>query len=77
MVPAIGIPLERVGPDGGIQICGKYFKAGTVLGVNAWVVHRDQEVLSGGWGGGLKQMGIRGGRWSAYSLRLVLHSNLC
>ena len=44
MVPAIGIPLERIVPDGGIQICGKYFKSGTVLGVNAWVVHRDKEV---------------------------------
>ena len=57
MVPAIGIPLERVVPDGGIQICGQYFKSGTVLGVNAWVVHRDREVYGadaarwrpGGW----------------------------
>ena len=44
MVPAIGIPLERVVPDGGIQICGRYFKSGTVLGVNVSVVHRDKEV---------------------------------
>ncbi|PGH08723.1 hypothetical protein AJ79_05914 [Helicocarpus griseus UAMH5409] len=44
MTPAIGIPLERVVPAGGIQLCGKYFQEGTVLGVNAWVVHQDKEV---------------------------------
>lgn len=44
MNPAIGIPLERVAPEGGLQLCGKYFKAGTVLGVNAWVVHKNREV---------------------------------
>ncbi|KAJ6034669.1 pisatin demethylase [Penicillium canescens] len=44
MTPAIGIPLERVAPVEGLELCGKYFKAGTVLGVNAWVVHRDKEV---------------------------------
>ena len=44
MIPAIGIPLERVVPDGGIELFGKYFKPGTVLGVNAWVVHKDKEV---------------------------------
>ncbi|KAK2767051.1 hypothetical protein FQN54_006369 [Arachnomyces sp. PD_36] len=44
MNPAIGIPLERVAPAEGMEICGKYFKPGTVLGVNAWVVHNDNEV---------------------------------
>ena len=44
MVPAIGIPLERVVPEGGIELFNKYFKPGTVLGVNAWVVHKDKEV---------------------------------
>ncbi|KAF9884957.1 hypothetical protein FE257_000867 [Aspergillus nanangensis] len=44
MTPAVGIPLERVAPAGGIELCGKYFQSGTVLGVNAWVVHMDQEV---------------------------------
>ena len=44
MTPAIGIPLERVAPAEGIELCGKYFGGGTVLGVNAWVVHRDPEV---------------------------------
>lgn len=44
MTPAIGIPLERVVPTGGVELCGKYFESGTVLGVNAWVVHMDTEV---------------------------------
>ena len=44
MTPAIGIPLERVAPAGGIELCGKYFRSGTVLGVNAWVAHQDKKV---------------------------------
>lgn len=57
MTPAIGIPLERVAPAGGMELCGKYFKAGTVLGVNAWVVHMDQEVY------GTDAASWRPGRW--------------
>ena len=57
MVPAIGTPLECVVPDGGIQVCGKYFKSRTVLGVNAWVVHRDKEVY------GADAAFWRPGRW--------------
>lgn len=45
MTPAVGIPLERVAPAGGMELCGKYFQGGTVLGVNAWVAHRNQEVF--------------------------------
>lgn len=44
MTPAIGIPLERVAPEEGIELCGKHFEHGTVLGVNAWVAHRNEEV---------------------------------
>lgn len=43
--PAVGIPLERVVPAGGAEICGKYFKAGTVVGINAWVLHRNPHVF--------------------------------
>lgn len=45
MTPAIGIPLERVSPPGGIELSGKYFESGTILGVNAWVVHRNKDVF--------------------------------
>ncbi|KAJ5601138.1 pisatin demethylase [Penicillium lagena] len=45
MTPAIGIPLERVAPEEGIELCGKHFECGTVLGVNAWVAHRNEELV--------------------------------
>lgn len=61
MTPAIGIPLERVAPAEGIELCGKYFEGGTVLGVNAWVVHRDQEVF------GADAALWRPGRWTEAS----------
>ncbi|KAE8381632.1 cytochrome P450 [Aspergillus bertholletiae] len=57
MTPAVGIPLERVAPAEGIELCGKYFGGGTVLGVSAWVVHRDQEVY------GADAAFWRPGRW--------------
>ncbi|KAI9645309.1 hypothetical protein NHQ30_006045 [Ciborinia camelliae] len=37
----IGLHLERVVPKEGATLCGKYIKAGTVVGIDAWVVHRD------------------------------------
>jgi cytochrome P450 len=57
MTPAIGIPLERVAPAEGLELCGKYFKPGTVLGVNAWVVHRNKEMY------GVDAALWRPGRW--------------
>lgn len=43
--PATGLALERVVPAGGAEICGQRFAGGTVVGMNAWVVHRDQGVF--------------------------------
>lgn len=43
--PAGGMALERVVPEGGAVLCGKTIAAGTVVGINAWVAHRDQEVF--------------------------------
>ncbi|KAH8755726.1 cytochrome P450 [Diaporthe sp. PMI_573] len=43
--PATGLTLERVVPAGGAEICGQRFAGGTVVGMNAWVVHRDREVF--------------------------------
>lgn len=40
--PPFGLPLERVVPAEGAEICGKRFEAGTIVGINAWVVHRDK-----------------------------------
>lgn len=46
MHPAAGTPLWRVVPAGGATLCGQYFPAGTNVGVNCWVAHRNKEV----WG---------------------------
>ncbi|KAK5057606.1 hypothetical protein LTR84_011606 [Exophiala bonariae] len=42
--PAVGMPLERVVPEGGITISGKFIPQGTVIGANPWVVARDPAV---------------------------------
>ena len=45
MHPAVGLPLERVVPEQGATICGRYFPGGTIVGMNAFVVHQDKEVF--------------------------------
>lgn len=42
--PALGQILPRVVPEGGAVICDKFLPAGTVVGCNAWTMHRDPEV---------------------------------
>lgn len=43
--PPFGLQLERVVPAEGADICGKHFKGGTVVGINAWVAHRNKPVF--------------------------------
>ena len=43
--PPFGLQLERIVPSGGATICDKRFEAGTVVGINAWVAHRDEETF--------------------------------
>ncbi|OOQ90429.1 putative P450 monooxygenase [Penicillium brasilianum] len=43
---AVGQILSRVVPEGGAHIAGRHFPQGTVVGVNAWVVHTDENI----WG---------------------------
>ena len=45
LYPAVGLPLQRVVPDGGVEICGHYFPAGSVVGVNAWVLHANTSIF--------------------------------
>lgn len=40
--PAVSMPLERVVPEGGMNICNVYLPAGTVVGMNPSVVHHDK-----------------------------------
>ncbi|OGE47495.1 hypothetical protein PENARI_c043G04447 [Penicillium arizonense] len=44
--PATGLPLERIVPEGGATICETFFPAGTIVGVNTWVEHRNPQI----WG---------------------------
>lgn len=37
--------LPRLVPEGGFQVAGKYLPAGTVIGANPWVIHRNKEVF--------------------------------
>ncbi|KEY71920.1 hypothetical protein S7711_09122 [Stachybotrys chartarum IBT 7711] len=43
--PPFGLNLERVVPAGGLEICDEFLPEGTVVGMNAWVVHRDRAVF--------------------------------
>ncbi|KAJ5770109.1 cytochrome P450 [Penicillium nucicola] len=43
--PAVAAPLERVVPPEGATVCGHFLEAGTIVGMNPWVVHRDTAVF--------------------------------
>ncbi|KAF2757815.1 benzoate 4-monooxygenase cytochrome-like protein P450 [Pseudovirgaria hyperparasitica] len=43
--PAAGLLLERVVPAKGITICDEHIPGGTIVGCNAWVLHRRPEVF--------------------------------
>ena len=43
--PAVGMSLPRVVPEDGVEIDGRYLPKGTIVGVNPWVVHRDESVF--------------------------------
>lgn len=45
MHPAPGLILERVVPPQGIDILGNVIPGGTIVGCNAWVLHRREEVF--------------------------------
>ncbi len=42
--PAVGMSLPREVPVGGATIAGRYLPAGSVVGANPWVIHRNKEV---------------------------------
>lgn len=43
--PAVGIAIPRYVPRGGVEIEGVWCPEGTVVGINAWVVHHDKAVF--------------------------------
>lgn len=42
--PSVGLILERHVPPSGATICGQHMPGGTVVGINAWVLHHDPSV---------------------------------
>jgi len=42
---ATGLPLWRVVPEGGVEISGHFFPKGSVVGVNTWVAHYNEDVF--------------------------------
>ncbi|CAL5867471.1 uncharacterized protein PFLUO_LOCUS1690 [Penicillium psychrofluorescens] len=42
--PGLGQIIPRDVPKGGLTICGQYLPEGTVVGCNAWTVHRDRNL---------------------------------
>jgi cytochrome P450 len=42
--PALGQIIPREVPEGGVELCGKFIPEGTIVGCNAWTVHRDKKV---------------------------------
>ncbi|GME57771.1 hypothetical protein GTA08_BOTSDO13424 [Neofusicoccum parvum] len=40
-----GVPLSREAPKGGAEIAGTFFPEGSVLGMNAWVMHANKDVF--------------------------------
>ncbi|KAH0837551.1 hypothetical protein AYO21_05039 [Fonsecaea monophora] len=57
MHPATGLPLWRVVPEGGVEICGQFFPEGTTIGLNSWCAHYNEDI----WGPDAKQ--FRPERW--------------
>ena len=45
LYPAAGLILERIVPKGGAEIAGQWIPGGTIVGCNAWVIHRRKEVF--------------------------------
>jgi len=43
--PAAGLMLERVVPAPGLHILGQFIPGGTIVGCNAWVLHRRPEIF--------------------------------
>lgn len=45
LYPAAGLLLERIVPPQGIDILGEQIPGGTIVGCNAWVLHRRPEIF--------------------------------
>lgn len=81
MHPATGLPLMRVVPPGGATIASHYFPAGSVVGVNSWVAHRNRQIFGADadrfvperW----LESGERSGRMERYFMSFGAGSRTC
>ncbi|OAL64901.1 hypothetical protein A7C99_4337 [Trichophyton rubrum] len=45
MHPPLGLPMERVIPAEGANICGQHIEGGTVVGMSSWVTHHHEQTF--------------------------------
>lgn len=45
MHPPLGLPMERVIPAEGANICGQRLEGGTVVGMSSWVTHHHEQTF--------------------------------
>ena len=43
--PGVSFPLERVTPEGGLDVCGVHLDAGTIVAINPAVIHHDKSIF--------------------------------
>ncbi|OJJ66033.1 hypothetical protein ASPBRDRAFT_79448 [Aspergillus brasiliensis CBS 101740] len=43
--PGVSYPLERIVPETGVQLCGVQLESGTIVSVNAAVIHHDTSIF--------------------------------
>lgn len=43
--PAVGLNITRMVPPEGVEIEGQFFRGGTRVALNGWVLHRDRDVF--------------------------------
>lgn len=43
--PAAGLPLERIVPEGGVEIAGHFVPGGTIVGCSAWLIHMNKGIF--------------------------------
>ena len=43
--PAVGLNITRMVPPEGVEIEGQFFRGGTTVALNGWVLHRDREIF--------------------------------
>lgn len=67
--PAVGLPLERIVPPAGTELCGHFFPGGSIVGVNAWVLHYDTSIF------GSDAAEFRPERWLDADKETLAHMN--